>query len=305
MKKEFTKFCDNLKLTTLQNEDAKTKYTGVVKKLHDSYYESNFDGSTKFLFGSHKTNTNIRPITEHQDVDVLFKISEETFEKFDNYESNGQSALLQELKGYLDEKYTSTNKISGWGKVVLIKFSDNTHNVEVLPAYEQVNGTFLIPNTENGGSWDEFNPREQVTSFQNSNFKTNGLTADLCRMMKSWVQNTETLNYSSYILMQDIIMFLEEEYEEGVDYCEYHNVIKNFLDGLKNNCDSVVLKHVTTAHNRVVKAIEFIDDDKPKEASIELIKIFGSLFPKISNNPIKESRGQSRVFIAPSAPWRK
>jgi hypothetical protein len=29
-----------------------------------------------------------------------------------------------------------------------VKFTENTHNVEVLPALEQEDGTFIIPNSE-------------------------------------------------------------------------------------------------------------------------------------------------------------
>lgn len=305
MEKQFSTFCSNIKLTPNQREDAKTKYQGVAKKLHKSYYESEFDGGTKLLFGSYKTKTNTRPLSPDQDVDLLFKIPKETFEKFDDYEGNGQSALLQEVKEFLNEKYTTTDKIKGWGKVVLVAFADNTHNIEVLPAYEQDDGTFLIPNSENGGSWDTFDPREQIEIFKSSNSDTDGLTGELCRMIKAWVRNTSSLDYKSYKLVEDVIDFLESEFEEGADYDEYQNVVRNFFDHLKGVCPSDIKSYVESAFNRAVKAIEYFDNDKPKEASEQWRKIFGDEFPKVSENPKKERTNYARPVIAPSAPWLK
>lgn len=303
MKNEFSTFCNSIKLTAIQREDAKTKYTGVIEKLHDSYYNTEFDGSTKFLFGSYKTKTNVRPLAEDQDVDILFKIPRETFNTFDAYENNGQSALLQEIKGHLNDKYTSTDKISGWGKVVLVQF--NSHNVEVLPPLEQEDRTFLIPNAENGGSWDLFDPRNQVEEFQTSNTNTDGLTGELCRMIKTWVKNTTSLNYKSYKLLEDVMEFLDNEFEVSVNYDEYHTVVKNFFDYMKNNCDSDIESHVKTAYDRAIKAIEYMDDDKPKEASEEWRKIFGNEFPIVNQNPVKENKAYSRTIVAPVAPWCK
>ncbi|UOY06570.1 hypothetical protein L0P88_21935 [Muricauda sp. SCSIO 64092] len=305
MEKQFYTFCSNIKLTGRQREDAKQKYRGVSKKLHDHYYDSEFDGGTKFLFGSYKTKVNVRPLSKDQDVDLLFKIPKETFEKFDGYESNGQSALLQEVKDILKEKYTTTEEIKGWGKVVLVAFSDNTHNVEVLPAYEQEDGTFLIPNTENGGSWESFDPRKQINNFQSSNSDTDGLTGELCRMIKTWVKNTSSLSYKSFELVVDVIDFLESEFEDGADYDEYQEVVKNFFDFLKGKCSSDTKSHVETAFNRAVKAIEFFDNDKPKEASEEWRKVFGNEFPKVNENPVKERAYQARTIVTPSAPWHK
>lgn len=307
MKKQFSGFCSNIKLTSNQREDAKKKYKGVIKKLHDSYYDTECNGDTQLLFGSHKTKTNTRPLKVDQDVDVLFKIPKETFDKFDNYESNGQSALLQEVKDILNEKYTTTDEIKGWGKVVLVSFSDNSHNVEVLPAYEQDDGTFLIPNSENGGRWDTFDPRKQINEFQDSNNETDGLTGELCRMLKTWKKNTASLKglYKSYNLLGDVMSFLETEFKEGADYDDYHNVIKNFFDYLKSNCNSEVESYVKTAYDRAVKAIEYMDDDKPKDASEEWRKIFGNEFPKVNENPVKENRSHSRTVVTPSSPWSK
>ena len=96
--------------------------------------------------------------------------------------------MLQEVRGILKEKYTTTDKIKAWGKVVLINFSDGHHNVELLPALELDDKTFKIPNSENGGSWEIFNPREELEKFKISNENTHGLTRNLIKMMKSWAQ---------------------------------------------------------------------------------------------------------------------
>jgi len=305
MKKEFNKFCEDIRLTPKQNEDAKTKYTGVCKTLHNEYYESDYDGKTKLLFGSYKTKTNTRPLSEMQDVDALFKITQETFDKFDAYESNGQSALLQEIKDILKETYSTTDKVSAWGKVVLVKMADNTHNVEVLPALEKGDGTFTIPNSADGGSWEDFDPRKQIDEFQTSNVNTNGLTAELDRMMKAWKRNTSSMTYSSYELLSDVMSFLDIEFTEGAEFDDYYEVVKNFFDYLKNNRDDDNTKnHIETAYNRVVKAIEYMDEDKPKEASEEWRKIFGDKFPKVKENPKKESVYAAPI-VKPASPWSK
>lgn len=305
MEKEFKKFCNDIRLTTNQKEDAKKKYKGVCKTLHKEYYESEYDGKTKLLFGSYKTKTNIRPLTEMQDVDVIFKIPQETFNKFDNYESNGQSALLQEIKDILNETYSTTDKIRAWSKVVLVKMTKCTHNVEVLPALENEDSTFTIPNSKNGGSWDNFDPRKQVEEFQTSNDDTNGLTAELGRMMKSWVRNTSTMDYSSYELLGLVIIFLGTEFKDGAEYEDYHEVVKNFLDYVKLRCsDDDRKKHIQTAYNRAVKAIEYMEDDKPKEASEEWRKIFGDKFPKVKENPKKKNKVIPPI-VNPARPWSK
>ncbi len=304
MKEQFKTFASNIRLTELQEQDAETKYKGVCKKLHDHYYDTQYNGATKLLFGSYKTKTNTRPLSADQDVDVIFKITEETFERFDNHENNGQSALLQEIKNILNEKYTTTDKISAWGKVVLVSFSDGHHNIELLPGYEKEDGTFLIPNTENGGFWENFDPRLQIKNFQKRNQISNGLAAELTRIIKTWIQNTSTLNYKSYKVLTDVISFLKNDFIEGADYEEYYAVLKNFFDYLKRVCDNNIINHVNTAYNRIIKAIEYMDENKPKEASEELIKIFGNQFPKVAENP--RSNGQKgRAFVTASAPWKK
>ena len=130
MDKNFTTFIENITLTQAQSDDAKKKYTGVCEKLYDAYYTDDYDEGKKYLFGSYKTKTNVRPLTSDQDVDVLFKIPQETFDKYEAYESNGQEALLQEVRDILKEKYTTTDKIKAWGKVVLVNFSEGHHNVD-------------------------------------------------------------------------------------------------------------------------------------------------------------------------------
>jgi hypothetical protein len=278
IQKCFDKFCENIRLTDNQEEDAKTKYDGVCKTLHHYFYENKqYDGSTKFLFGSYRKKTNIRPLIEEQDVDVLFKMPVEQFEIYDNYNSNGQSALLQKIREILKDTYTTTNEIKGWGKVVLVKFKDRTHNIEVLPAWEEENGSFKIPNTEkNGGIWENFNPKKELEDFQNSNKKTNGFTAELSRMVKSWKRQIATLKIKSYEVENYVIDFLRSyDHKEK----KYSLIIKNFFEYLKIMVLEENKSHIETALTRINNAIKFEEENKAREASEEWRKIFGKTFP--------------------------
>ncbi len=301
MDKEFKTFIESITLTSTQNEDAKNKYIGVCKKLYSKYYSGDYDDGKKFLFGSYKTKTNIRPLTKDQDVDILFKIPKDVFDRFDAYESNGQSALLQEIRTTLQEKYTTTDTIKAWGKVVLVQFSDNHHNVELLPALEQEDKTFLIPNSENGGSWEVFDPRLEIDRFTSSNEATNGLTRDLAKMLKAWAHNTTSMVYKSYKRLDDVQTFLDEYYPKGRGETAYAKVVFDFFDYLRSVCGNDISNYVETAYKRAQKAIEYQDNDKPKEASEEWRKIFGTCFPSVKDNP-KKSYSEV-ISSTPIRPW--
>jgi len=241
-------------------------------------------------------------LNESQDVDVLFKIPQSTFDKYDKYESNAQSGLLQEVKNTLQEKYTTTDEIKAWGKVILVRFSENHHNVELLPALELEDGTYKIPNSENGGSWEIFDPKNDIDNFSNSNNGTDGLTRGLVKMIKSWERSTTTLSYKSYQVVNDVIAFTDNYYGHGKGETDYSKIVLDYFDYLINEISDDAFKaHINTAYNRGLKAIEYADYDQPKEASEEWRKVFGEKFPLIKENP--KRKNEAREISNPARPW--
>lgn len=97
----------------------------------------------------------------------------------------------------------------------MAQFDEGHHNIELLPTLEKENGTFLVPNTEGGGSWEIFDQRAEILIFNESNNSTNGLTRELAKIMKVWSHNTTTMSYKSYKLLDMIIHFLEDCYLKG------------------------------------------------------------------------------------------
>ena len=124
--------------------------------------------------------------------------------------------------------------------VILTAFLRPT-GINVLPAFENADDTFKIPNTEDGGSWQDFDPREQVESFQNSNGNTSNLTRELTKILKNWVRNTSTLTYKSYILVNDVMDFLSDSYPNGKGKNKYENIVQNFFIYKKNRLSSIAI----------------------------------------------------------------
>ncbi len=289
----FEKFYENIKLTSQQREDAKKKYDGVCKKLHDNYYpDTAYNGQTRFLIGSYGKQTHVRPA---RDIDVIFQMPPIKFEQYDDNKSNGQSQLLQDIKKVLEKKYPDTS-IKAFGKVVVLEFSDPQHNVELLPAWENDDKTFIIPNSENGGSWETCNPRGEIKEIKDSDEET-GKTKVLIRMIKKWTDQC-SVKVKSYKIEKMVVSFFDSHGSEE----ELSATVRDFFEYFHNDSNDESLKsHLNTALNRAKKACEFEKNDKLEQALDEWRKIFGNDFPKNTKkgfeNSVKYDKAPNEEFI--------
>lgn len=270
IQEQFEKFYENIRLTQAQREDAKRKYDGVCGKLHSYYYPgTEYDGGTRFLIGSYGKRTHIRPA---RDIDVIFIMPPEKFSQYDDNNSNCQSQLLQDIKTILEEKYPDT-PIKAFGKVVVLEFADPQHNVEVQPAWENTDGMFTIPNSENGGSWEIVDPRAEIKRIQDSDEKT-GKTKALIRMVKKWSELC-TAQVKSYAIENKVLDFFSTN-SGG----EYAPTIRDFFSYFYNSVsDESLRSHLNTALSRATKACDFENEQKLDKATEEWQKIFGDDFP--------------------------
>lgn len=278
MDAHFEEMLRRLKLTKSQREDARTKYHGVAKTLHKEFYETEYDGSTKLLIGSYGKKTNIRPPT---DVDLLFKIPAETFDQYYNYNGNGASALLQDIRTKLSKTYPTAEKISAWGKVVLVQFSEGKHNVELLPAFEVDGGVFMIPNTEDGGSWESFDARADLAAVDSADAETGGKARKLVRIVKRWRKKTASLTLKSYDIEQYCLSFLKTN---SVDNKTWSATVLEFFTWLAAD-SSKDISQIQTALSRATKAFEYEQNEQFVEACNEWRKVFGNrTFPAYSKS---------------------
>lgn len=268
---QFLKFYDNIKLTPAQRDDAVTKHTGVCKKLHDYYYPTiEYNGSTKLLIGSYAKHTHIRPA---RDIDVIFIMPPEKFNQYDDNQSNCQSQLLQDIKKILEEKYLNT-PIRAYEKVVVLEFADTKHDVELLPAWENDDGTFKIPNSANGGSWENWDPRMEIKNVSDSDAKT-GKTRAVVRMVKKWSENC-TAKIKSYKIEDKVISYFSVNTDYTIDY---PILVRNFFEYFYNaTAEEGLRSHLLTALNRAKKAREYEANNKLDDALAEWQKIFGNDF---------------------------
>lgn len=271
----FEDMLKRLKLTSKQKADAKTKYTNVAKLLHAEFHGATYDGSTKLLIGSYGKRTNIRP---PEDVDLLFKIPEEVYIQYQ--ESPG--ALLQRIRKLLGSHYTTTEKISAWGKIVLVQFSDGKHNIELLPGFD-LEGVFMIPNTENGGSWESFDVRTEMDAIKQSDMET-GITRKLIRIIKRWSKHTASVTIKSYQIEQYCVEFLTEYDLSGKPWA---TIIHDFFQWLKS-VQSEDPTQIQTALSRAANALAYESREKFVDACDEWRKVFGNLtFPAYSADTAK------------------
>ena len=284
----FEKFLAALMLTSDQQSDGSTKHTGVRQCLDAHYYGSYYEGNG-FLVGSWGKSTEIRP---PRDIDIMFALPKEVYDRFQTRPGNKQSQLLQEVKAVLQRTYQNT-EMRGDGQVVVVPFV--SYAVEVAPAFFLQNGQYFICDTNAGGSYKTVDPKAEIANVKQSNDTTNGNTRDLIRMMKRW-QEYCNVELRSFLIELLSIEFLASWQHRGNSTVYYDYMVRDFFYFLKNKSqwssvtvpgthESILLgntgwqSRAETAYDRAVKACEHEAQNRPYSAADEWQKIFGTDIP--------------------------
>lgn len=224
---DFSEFCTNIKLDNLNVLE--TTAGEIAKKLNKHYYDLDKDTSSHlYIVGSVGRKTAIKGSS---DLDIIFNLPDEVFKRFDDYESGGQSALLQEVKNVLIDRYPKT-KIRGDGQVVVIEFT--SYMVEVVPAFMQSDNRFKYPDTHDGGSWKITDPLREQEECLNCNETSNGIYFDFCHIIRAW-KNKVGFKFGG-LLIDTLVYnhFKEKDYYSESGFDDYLTILKNIFSFLKN-----------------------------------------------------------------------
>ena len=223
----FTNFVRNISITASDAQDAYSKVNGVAGKLHATYHDPRYaQEATRLIIGSYGKGTQVKPT---RDVDILFLMPRSELSRYDNYQGNGQSALLQDVRRALQQRYPATD-IRGDGQVVVVPFS-NGHTVELLPAWRRESGQFIIPNTHDGGSWKLADHAAEIDNVAQSDARSQGNTRALIKMLKTW-QAVCNVPIKSLVLELRAVNFMNswQYFAESSMYWDF--MVRDFLSEL-------------------------------------------------------------------------
>jgi len=250
----FKKFIENL---AIQNkEEISNRYKTITKTLNKSYWGNESNTYNSLQVGSYGRGTAINGIS---DLDMVFSLPWSVYERFNAYESNGQSALLQEVKNVIKTTYSRTD-IRGDGQVVVVTFSN--HVFEILPTFLNNDNSYTYPDTKDGGSWKITKPRQEKSEINNLNAEFNGTLKHLCKMVRAW-KNKCGVPMGGLLVDTLAYNFLKsnESYKER-SYTYYDWLSRDFFEYLKGTDKNQEYWLAPGSSQRVYKKADFIPKAK-------------------------------------------
>lgn len=177
---DFRKFCDEL---VVRKRESIAQRAGLItRRLNLAYWNTDSHASHSFYTGSFGRGTAIGLTS---DVDMLMRLPSDVYQRFNGYRTNGQAALLQEVRSHIIKTYPDT-KIGSDGCVVDVLFDDRI-TIQVLPAFANDDGiTYTFPDSREGGKWKLTNPKPEIDEIASMDTKTNGNLKNLCKMARAW-----------------------------------------------------------------------------------------------------------------------
>lgn len=159
------------------------RYKRITKQLNKDYWSTESETAHSLYVGSYGRDTAAKGVS---DLDVAFTLPNSIYHKYDAYQSNGQSALLQAVRTSIQKTYSITS-IGGDGQVVVVAFDDGII-FEILPVFLNRDGTtFTFPDSNGGGSWKTCDPRGEMAAFAARDTVTaNGNLKAIGRMARIW-----------------------------------------------------------------------------------------------------------------------
>ena len=180
------------------------RYRRITKAVNQSFWKSDSDIDHSIYVGSYGRGTAIKT----SDLDVLMQLPENEYERFSSVYGNGQSRLLQVVKGAILDTYPNTD-VRGDGQVVVVRFADGM-KFEILPAfinrsYWSDEVTYKYPDTHMGGKWLTTNPKAEQEAMKQKNIAANGLLYDTCKHIRFIRDNYFSSYHLSGILIDSFV----------------------------------------------------------------------------------------------------
>lgn len=287
----FTQFLANLELTSKQRGDAIKKVQSVGKCLHAKYYAGDYTGDSVVVVGSYGKGTATRPPS---DIDMLYILPHDEYNRIDSLTGNRQSRLLQEIRETLVKSFPRT-EISADGQVVKVSFS--SYFIEVVPAFLCSDRTYLICHTANGGSWRASNPIAEYRAIADVDAAYQVKATHLIKMLKAWKRNCN-VPLKSIALEIAASSFIRQWQHNDQSILWYDWMIRDFFRFLwhhKNGTAQIPgiqeiiclgdswASRCKSAYLRAVKACEYEYHNDGILAEREWKKIFGDQFTRATS----------------------
>lgn len=284
----FNVFCNNL--TIKDSGTISTRYKAITKRLNVDFRNTDSETAHSLYVGSYGRGTAINGFS---DLDMIYTLPYSVYETYNDYNVNGQSALLQAVRASIKKTYSTTD-ISADGQVVVVPFTDRI-TFEVVPAFVNKDKSFTFPNANNGGSWKTTNPRPEIQAISDVNKLCNENLIWLCRMTRAWKQYwgvpmggllIDTLAYQfiqtwanrdkSFLyydfLSRDFFLYLAGQDEKQEKWrapgSQQYVYGKDFQYKAKR------------CYNIALEAIKYDVDNNPNKANLEWRKIYGPDYPQ-------------------------
>ncbi len=286
---KFKTFNENIKISEDNVEKISRRYKQITKRLNLDFRGSSSETLYSLYVGSYGRGTDIHV----SDVDMLYILPYSVYEQYNKHTGNGQSALLQAVRNSLQKTY-STSYIKGDGQVIGINFDDGIC-FEIVPSFVNTDDSFTYPDSNNGGSWKNTNPKPEIKEIREKNIEWNFNLKRLCRMARSW---KDEWNVPMGGLLIDTLAykFLKDWNDKDKSYLYYDWMVRDFFIYLKDQDpdqnywfavgsnkyiwrDGNFEYKALRCYNIALEAMEYEAKEMHYSANLKWREVFGSKFP--------------------------
>lgn len=296
----FKEFVENL---TIENNDSiENRFATITKRLNTDFHNIDSSSDNGLYIGSYGRNTAIDGIS---DLDLIFVLPDDLYSQYNNRVGNKQKDLLQDVKNSIQKTY-SQSIVRGDGQVVVVEFTNDY--IEVCPAFQELDGSFTYPDSNNGGSWKRTDPLPEAEIIESHDLTYNGNLINLCRIVRAWKNKCGVVINGLLIDTFVFNFFIENPEYKDCLFSEYSDLLREFFHYLKEiNTDrkywyapgsnQKVYKKNSNFKSKAKKAHKNIEEAISKDSNATVYEIWRKVFGKYFPYP-KAAKTESRNYTA-------
>jgi len=286
---KFQKFCSALRMDTNTVSTVSYRYHRITQQLNESFRGYSNENANSLYVGSYGRDTAIHV----SDIDMLYVLPYADYLRFNAYAWNGQSAMLQEVRAAIAQTYPQTF-LKGDGQVVVVEFSDGIR-FEVVPCFENCDGSFTYPDSNDGGHWKTTNPRPEIETIRVIDINANNNLRRLCRMVRAWKEQWD-VSMGGLLIDTLAYKFLKDWKYRNESFTYYDWLTRDFFEYLSNVDDQQSYWYAVgsnqlifprgnfsykakRAYNLSLEAVVFEEKKYEWSANQKWREIYGTKFP--------------------------